>query len=153
MAKNKTEQKNKVLFFDDEPFITAALTLSLELLGWKVTLVSDIDKLFKELTTHQFDIIITDIMAPIPNMENKYINFSQQEIDKMDVGLNTGVVLSKRIWKEFNENIPILFLSARRNPIPEDPELGNYKCAYLRKPQLAKEVDEKLNELLNIKVN
>lgn len=153
MAKNKTEQKNKVLFFDDEPYITAALTLSLELLGWKVTLVSDIDKLFKELTTHQFDIIIMDIMAPIPNMENKYINFTPKEIDEMDMGLNAGVVLSKRIWKEFNENIPILFLSARRNPIPEDPELGNYKCAYLRKPQLAKEVDEKLHQMLNNSIN
>lgn len=150
MAKKKTTTaKNRVLFFDDEPFITRPLVQTLELLEWDVTLVTEIDDLFKELKNPQFDIIITDIMVPIPNKENKYINFSQQEIDEMNMGLNTGVVLSKKIWKEFNESIPILFLSARRNPIPEYPELNNHKCDYLRKPQLAKDVDERLRIMLN----
>ena len=155
MAKNKKEQKKKVLFFDDEPFITAALTHSLELFGWKVTLVSEIDDLFKELKTRQFDILILDLMAPIPNQENKYINFTLDEIDAMKdaQGTNVGVILAKKIWNKMKKSIPILFLSAKKNPIPEDLELKRITCDYLRKPQFARAVDEKLKELLNIKVN
>ncbi len=145
-----TEKKKKmVLFFDDEPFITAALTHSLELFGWKVTLVSEIDVLFRELRTRQFDILIMDIMAPIPNKDNKYIDFTPKEIDEMDMGLNAGVVLSKKIWREFSKDIPILFLSARRNPMADDSELKEYNCDYLRKPLFAEAVDKKLRDMLN----
>ena len=156
MANNKKEQKKKVLFFDDEPFITAALTHSLELFGWKVTLVSEIDSLFKELKTRQFNILILDLMAPIPNQENKYINFTLDEIDAMKdaQGTNVGVIIAKKIWNEMKKSMPILFLSAKKNPISEeDLELKKIKCDYLRKPQFATAVDEKLKELLNIKVN
>ena len=90
-----------------------------------------------------------DNMAPIPNKDNNYINFSSTEIDEMDMGLNAGVVLAKKIWREFYKDIPILFLSAKKNPIPEDSELNNYNCDYLRKAQLAKDVDDKLRKMLN----
>ena len=150
MAKNNKQEKKKVLYFDDEPFITRALARSLELFGWDVTLVSEIDDLIKELKTWQFDILILDLMAPIPNQKNKYINFTPNEIDEMKQaqGTNVGVIVAKKIWNELEKRIPILFLSARRNPIPEDPELNELKCDYLRKPQLAKEVHDKLNSLL-----
>lgn len=151
MAKKKTTTaKNRVLYFDDEPYITRALAQNLESFEWNVTLVSEIDELFKKLKTRQFDTIIMDIMAPIPNKENKYINFSQLEIDEMDMGRNAGIILAKKIWKEFNKNIPILFLSARRNPIPDEPELQKHNCDHLRKPQLAHDVDEKLLNMLNM---
>lgn len=145
-------EENMLLYFDDEPFFTSALAQSLEMLGWNVTMVSEIGDLFKELKTRQFNILILDIMAPIPNMQNKYINFSAQEIDDMKAyrGTNVGVMLAKRVWQDFKSNLPILFLSARSNPIPEDPELNNNKCDYLGKPQLAKAVDEKLKELLKM---
>lgn len=151
MTKKKTISKKRVLYFDDEPFFTGALAKSLEIIGWNVTMVSKIDDLFKELRTRQFNILILDIMGPIPNMQNKYINFSAQEIDNMKAyrGTNVGVMLAKRVWQDFKTNLPILFLSARSNPIPEDPELNNHKCDYLGKPQLADAVDEKLKELLN----
>ncbi len=150
MAKKRTTVEKRVLYFDDEQFISGALAQSLKLFGWDAILVSEIDDLFRELKTRQYDILIMDNMAPIPTQkENRYINFSSKEIDEMDMGLNAGVVLSKKIWKELNENIPILFLSAKKNPIPVDPELSNYNCGYLRKPQLAKEVDEKLRQMLN----
>jgi DNA-binding response OmpR family regulator len=149
MDKTKKEEKKKVLYFDDEPFITQALAQSLELFGWDVILVSEIDVLFRELKTHQFNVLILDIMAAVPNSENRYVSFTPEEIDKMDNGLNVGIVLAKKIWYELKMNIPILFLSAKRNPIPEEPELDEIKCAYLRKPQLAKEVEKRLNELLS----
>lgn len=152
---DKNEEKKKVLYFDDEPFITEALARSLELFGWNVRQVSKIDDLFKELKTRQFDIVILDIMASIPNQKNKYVNFSMSEIDEMTPsrGTNVGIILAKKIWKEVNTDTPILFLSARRNPIPEEPELRRINCAYLRKPQLAKTIDEKLRELLNLKID
>ena len=148
MAKNKKEEKKKVLYFDDEPFITEALAHSLELFDWDVTLESEIDDLFKELKSRRFDILMMDLMAPIPKKENKYINFTPKEIDEMHSGLSVGVVLAKKIWKDLKKDIPILFLSARRSPIPEDAALRNYNCDYLSKPQLAKVVDEKLHEML-----
>ena len=149
MAKKKSTEKKRVLYFDDEPFISSALVQNLNLFKWNVVLVSTIDDLFKELKTHQYGILMLDLMVPIPNKENKYVSFSAKEIDGMNMGINVGVVIAKKVWKELNKNIPILFLSARRNPIPEDPELNNYKCDYLRKPQLVRVVDEKLTELLN----
>lgn len=148
MDKTKKEEKKKVLYFDDEPFITEALARSLELFGWDVRNVSEIDYLFNELKTHQFNVLILDIMAPVPNTENRYVSFTPEEIDKMDNGLNVGIVLAKKIWYELKMNIPILFLSAKKNPIPEEPDLEKIKCDYLRKPQLAKDVEKKLNELL-----
>lgn len=150
MATKKTsEKKKRVLYFDDEPFISSSLARSLVTFNWDVTLISEIDDLFKELKSCRFDILIMDIMASIPNKENKYINFTPQEIDEMDMGLNAGIVFAKRIWKDINEAIPILFLSAKHNPIPEDSELRNHNCDYLGKPQLARTIDKKLCDMLN----
>ena len=92
-------------------------------------------------------------MAPIPNKENKYINFTSKEIDEMDMGLNVGVVLAKKIWYDLKKDIPILFLSAKKNPIPEDSELEKHNCDYLSKPQLARTVVEKLHQMLNKSIN
>ena len=53
--------KNRVLFFDDDPFISKTLVDTLELLGWDVTLISEIDDLFIKLNSIlQFDVIILD---------------------------------------------------------------------------------------------
>lgn len=150
--------KNKLLYFDDEPFITGPLARNLEMAGWNVTMVSEIDDLFKELRTRKFNILILDIMAPIPDMHNRYINFSAQEIDEMSIGednkgINSGVVIAKKVWREFDMEIPILFLSARRNPILEDKELKNYRCDYLKKPQRSAAVDKKLLDMLNKQIN
>ena len=70
-------------------------------------------------------------MAPIPDINNKY--FSPQEIDEMIEyqGINVGVILAKRIWKNYNKDIPILFFSAKSSPIVEYPELKKYKCDFL----------------------
>ena len=151
MAKKNITEKKKVLYFDDEPFITQAQAMSLELLGWDVTQVSEIDKLFMELKHANFDIIILDIMAPLPNENNKNIDFTPEEIEAMDEGLNVGAVLAKRIWDQ-DSTLPILFLSARQIPDYAKDEFNHngYKWGYLRKPELAKIVNAELVKLLNL---
>lgn len=141
----------KVLHFDDEPFITMALDQNLELYGWDVILVSGVDDFFRELKNNQYDAIIMDIMAPIPPLENEHVKFTQKEIDEMNGGMNTGVVLAKKVLSKAEyANTPILFLSARRNPLLENHELNNYKCHYIRKPALALDVSNALQDLLNV---
>ena len=109
MTINDLTEKQKVLFFDDEPFISGKLAKSLELDDWDVTFVSEINDLFMELRSRQFGILILDIMAPIPEKENKHVNFTNNEIDKMDKGMNTGVILAEKIWREINNDLPIIF--------------------------------------------
>lgn len=141
---------HRVLYFDDEPIISNAVVNSLGLLGWDVTFVSEIDELFKELNNNHYDALIMDIMAPTPSANNRYVTFTRKEIEDMNNGMNTGVVLTKKIiTMPKYKGIPILFLSARKNPLPENPELNNCNCDYLRKPQLSRTVDIKLKELLN----
>jgi CheY-like chemotaxis protein len=151
MTKKNITEKKRVLYFDDEPFITKAQAMSLELLGWDVTQVSEIDELFKELKYANFDIIILDIMAPLPNENNKYISFSSEEIEAMDGGPNVGIILAKKIWDK-DSTLPILFLSARQIPDDAKDEFNHngFKWEYLRKPELAKTVDAELVKLLNL---
>ncbi len=144
--------KKKVLFFDDEPFISGALAQTLQFYEWDVKLVSEINELFKIIkeTKEHYDIVILDIMAPIPDKNNSYIDFKKNEIEDMNKGMSTGIVLAKRIWSISQyEQIPILFLSAKSNPIQSDKELEAKNCDYLRKPALASDVSEKLEEMLD----
>lgn len=143
--------KNRILHFDDEPFISMALVRGLEFDGWDVTLVSEIDRLFYKLNNNHFDVLIMDIMAPIPQLENEHVTFSSEDIQRMDDGLNTGIILTEKIWQlEEYRDIPVLFLSARNRP--DEIELFlqiGHKCEYLRKPELTETIDEKLRELLS----
>lgn len=140
-----------VLYFDDEPFISRALAENLSLCyDWKVTLISEIDDLFQELANNQYDILILDIMVPIPETDkNSTVKFTKKDIEKMEGGMSTGIVLAKKIW-EIHGPIPILFLSARSRPdaITRFKEEGK-RCEYLRKPELAETVDATLDQLLN----
>lgn len=143
----------KVLHFDDEPFITTAIDSNLQLFGWDVTLVSKVEDLFRELRNNQYDVIIMDIMAPIPKPNNEQVEFTPEEIDEMADGMNTGVVLAKKILSKVEyTNTPILFLTAKsRNPILENPDFANNgKCRYIRKPALALDVSNALQDLLNV---
>ena len=144
-------KKKKALYFDDEPFLASALSINLKLLGWDVTFVDEIDRLFKELKNNHYDALIMDIMAPTPQHENDHVTFGSEEIQRMDRGLNTGVILTEKIWqlKEYRD-IPVLFLSERNRQDEITLFLhSDHKCEYLRKPQLAKTIDEKLRELLS----
>ena len=153
MTKEETKSRIKLLFFDDDPITVKSLTLNLNKMGWSVKYVIDIDTLFYELSLNHYDILILDLVAPIPVIEEcKYVNFEESDIDEMgDDGTLTGVVLAKKIWAidEYKE-IPVLFHSARCSPIPGDNELQNGKCSFIRKPEFAIGIDKKLREMLNI---
>lgn len=148
------EERLKLLFFDNQSFVVKSLVMNLKLRDWDVTLVSDIDELFHLLNRAQYHVLILDIMAPIPPLNCNNVSFTESEINEMNSGLNTGVVLAKRIWQhEKYKEVPILFLSGRADPIPTDPILQerkqNHKCDHLRKPQWAKDVDQLLKKMLN----
>lgn len=141
-------EMKKILFFDDESFISRILVNNLKLNDWDVTFVSEINELFKELKRHKFDILILDIKAPIPKMENLNVSFTRTEIEEMDDGMNTGVVLAKKIWMEIDSNYAVLFLSARNEGAISQLS-SNYRFDHIRKPELISTIIFKLNELLN----
>ena len=152
--RKSNDERPKLLFFDNQSFVVKSLVMNLKLRGWDINLVSDINELFHLLNHAQYQILILDIMAPVPQMKCKSVSFTESQINEMDNGLNTGVVLAKKIWQLENyKETPILFLSGRSNPIPGDPILQernkNRKCDHLRKPQWAKDVDQLLNKMLN----
>ena len=140
----------KVLYFDDEHYIAQALVHSLSFYGWNVVMVSAIDQLFQELANPQYNILILDIIAPVPNMKNRFVNFNSSEIEAMDGGMNTGIVLAEKIWEDNNKDFPILFLSARKRPNEIIQFiLKGKKCEYLPKPQLVENVHASLQRLIN----
>ena len=146
MANNITEKK-KILYFDDESFISMALVKSLEFYDWDITFVSDINELFNELKRHKFDILVLDIMAPVPENKNEYVDFTNAEIKEMVGGMNTGVVLAKKIWTEIDNDYTILFLSARS--LDTISLLSrSYRFDYIRKPVLVNNLNSKLEEML-----
>ena len=147
MANNITEKK-KILYFDDEPFISKTLVKSLEFYDWDITFADNIYELFKELNVHKFDILILDIMAPVPETKNEYVDFTNAEIKEMEGGMNTGVVLAKKIWTEIDSNYTILFLTARS--LDTISLLSrSYRFDYIRKPVLVNDLNFKLEEMLN----
>lgn len=151
MAKKKSKGRNKVLYFDNERFIPYSLAENLELFGWNVTLVSESDELFEQLRNHLFDILILDIMAPIPELKNEYVIFSKSDLEEMDGGIHTGIVLAKKIWEmDSYKNTPILFFSSMHFPdsIHQFMNEGK-KCDYLCKPELSRIINERLDLLLN----
>ena len=143
-----SDEGRRLLLFDNQSFVVKSLVLNLRLLGWDVTFVSSINDLFLELNQSLYNIIILDVMSPIPSSECKHV-FSESDLDDMSNGLTTGVVLAKEIWKmEQYKDTPILFLSGREFPRSSSKLLEKINCDYMRKPQLAINVDQKLSEML-----
>lgn len=141
----------KILFFDDEPFVTKILIDNLERnFGWnkskdrEITFVSSGKELFDEVKSDTtYDLFVIDIMAPIYEIE-QVSDFSKKEIEAMQDGENTGVIFAGKIRQmEKYQNVPILFLSARRKPA-----YMLEKTAYIEKPAFAREVSEKMEELI-----
>ncbi|MCQ2337724.1 MAG: hypothetical protein MJ001_02195 [Paludibacteraceae bacterium] len=141
----------KILFFDDEPFIAKILIDNLERnFGWnksidrEITFVSSSKELFDEVKSETtYDLFVMDIMAPIYQIEQAP-DFSKKEIEAMQDGENAGVVFAEKIRQMGKyKNVPILFLSARRQPTKMLE-----KTAYIEKPAFAREVSEKMEELI-----
>ena len=136
----------KILFFDDEKNIAETMQKNLELFGYNVTLVSSIADLLEEIARDiDYDLIIMDIMAPIPYNDDRN-RFSMSEISNMCNGIKVGEVLVDKI-RQIDKyiNIPILIYSAR-----SDVKTFT-KSKHLRKPALVKTVIEEIEKLLNNK--
>ena len=139
--------KNKhILFFDDEKFTSESLIKNLvDNYGYNIHHVSQLKLLFDELHTKHYDLIILDIMAPIPDNIQEKTLFSEAEIIKMCDGSNTGVVVAEKIWSlEEYSNVPILFITAKRTK----PNLSKPKTSIIRKPELAAIISEEIQKLL-----
>ena len=143
---------NRILFFDDEPFIAQFLIRNLrENYQWKpdglgeITFVSTPEELFKRAESVKYNLFVLDIMTPIDQIE-KTGRFSLSEIEEMQLGDNTGVVIAKKIRTLPNyEDVPVLFLSSRIKPsqMPENAD-------YLEKPSFAQIVSDKIKKMLNL---
>lgn len=143
----------RILFFDDEPFITGMLIENLQKnYGWnkdnlgEITFVSTSMELFGKADDNniQYDLFVLDIMVPIDQIE-EIPRFSKEEIDRMQNGYNTGVVFAEKIRKMSKyQDVPILFLSARIQPSNTMDNTG-----YLEKPVFASDVSEKMKIILN----
>lgn len=144
----------RILFFDDEPFVTGMLIENLQKnYGWnkdnlgEITFVSAPMELFGKADDKniQYDLFVLDIMVPIDQIKGMP-RFSKEEIDRMQNGDNTGVVFAEHIRKiESYKNTPILFLSARIQPSNTMDNTG-----YLEKPIFASDFSEKMKKMLGV---
>ena len=146
--------KNKrILFFDDEPFITKMLIDNLQInYNWKrdnlgeIVFVSTPEELFEKVNGNTlYDLFVLDIMVPIDQIERTNL-FSKEEIDKMQEGDNTGVVFAEKIRAiDKYKTVPILFLSARIRP----SEMMDHSD-YVEKPTFAVDISKKMETMLNM---
>lgn len=149
-------ESKRILFFDDEPFITKMLINNLQVnFGWnkenlgEITFVSTPEELFdKVYGAILYDLFVLDIMVPIDQTE-KMTLFSKEELDRMQLGDNTGIVFAEKIRSiDKYRNVPILFLSAR---MESSKPMTN--SAYLEKPRFASEISDILKNILNVDKN
>lgn len=140
----------KILFFDDDKFITEYLIRNLkENWEWnteqdrEITLITNTDEMLKEIySDRKYDLFILDIMAPLPAEGNEHI--TNKDIEAMD-RLNTGIVIARKIREqERYKNVPIIYLSAKHITNIESIK-GD---SYFRKPVSARELSEAMERLL-----
>ena len=143
----------KILFFDDDSFITQWLIKNLKVnYGWdknhstEITQIADLGKLLTEITDSdkQYDLFVLDIMSPEPSDDLKK-SFTDEELLRMNGGMSTGIVMKDKIrQQERYKNVPILYLSARLVPAQY---LDNITI-HIRKPESAEVISQTMSELL-----
>lgn len=144
----------RILFFDDELFITKMLIENLQKnYDWcvdkygEITFVSTPKELFDKVNNVnlKYDLFVLDIMVPVDQIEKLNL-FSKEEIERCQDGENTGVVCAEKLRNMSKyKDVPILYLSARIQPSLMAPYTD-----YLEKPIFASELSEKIKEMLNI---
>lgn len=109
MSKNET--KASLLVVEDEESLREAIKLNLEIEGYEVTTVDNGASVLKAVKNEYFDLIILDIMLP-----------------EMD-----GITVCENIRMQNNE-VPILFLSARNSGADRIEGLKKGGDDYMTKP-------------------
>jgi two-component system, OmpR family, alkaline phosphatase synthesis response regulator PhoP len=108
---SKNESKASLLVVEDEESIREAIKLNMELEGYEVTTVDNGAAVLKAVKNEYFDLIILDIMLP-----------------EMD-----GITVCENIRMQNNE-VPILFLSARNSGTDRIEGLRKGGDDYMTKP-------------------
>lgn len=118
-------ENKKLLLVEDEPFLAKVIEDSLKQKGYQVTYANDGKKGYNLFLNGNFDILVLDVMMPF-----------------MD-----GFTLAKQIRK-INQNIPILFLTAKTETtdVVEGYESGGND--YLKKPFSLEELFLRIDQLL-----
>ncbi len=145
----------KILFFDDETFVSRYLVRNMQdNYGWNgdkiITYVSSVDDLLDEIYNEKvtYNLFILDIMTSIDSDETKK-RFSRDELELLRSGMNTGLIIAKRVREIGRYNsVPILFLSART--IPRIPDEERKITAHIRKPVSPEEITSKMKELMGL---
>ncbi len=122
--------KTKVFYVEDELFLARIVKESLESRGFEVIMESDGGKAIDVFKKSQPDICILDVMLP-----NK-----------------DGFAIADEI-RELNENIPIIFLTAKTQT--EDVVMGFTLGGndYIRKPFSMEELIVRINNLLHLRTD
>lgn len=111
LSMSKHESKASLLVVEDEESIREAIKLNMELEGYEVTTVDNGAAVLKAVKNEYFDLIILDIMLP-----------------EMD-----GITVCENIRMQNNE-VPILFLSARNSGADRIEGLRKGGDDYMTKP-------------------
>lgn len=144
----------KILFFDDEPYISRYLINGLIQISrdnnyeWEISFISSVKDLLKEINNSAitYDLFILDVMVPIQLGETKSL-LTETDIKKMNNGMSTGLVMAEKIrCQSCYKTVPILYLSARL--IPPIPEEERHYTAYIRKPEAPDNIAKEINKLL-----
>jgi CheY-like chemotaxis protein len=127
----------KILFIDDDKYgVITYLIEELQLNNYEVSFRNEIDGLLGHISDNHYDLLILDIMLPVPDSWNSEMQLASNS------GIKTGVVLFNLIRKSF-PILPVIIYSAYSHDIKHD----NYTYS-IRKPELPSVIIQKLEELL-----
>ena len=117
----------KILYVEDEPFLGKIVKESLESRGFEVRLVADGQQVMGVFELYQPDICVLDVMLP-----NK-----------------DGFAIGKEIRGK-NEQVPIIFLTAKSQTEDVVKGFGSGGNDYVRKPFSMEELIVRINNLLHL---
>lgn len=117
--------QNRILLVEDEVHLQHAIKLNLELEGHQVQISSTGTDAVKTFREQKFDLVILDIMLP-----------------EMD-----GLMVCENI-RMYDQNIPVLFLSAKNAPADRIAGLKKGADDYLTKPFELEELILRINKLI-----
>lgn len=126
----------KILLIDDDKLLSGSICEDLRYTYNYEVSWCDAGQALPELEYFNHDVIILDIMMPVPN------NWTREEQKDAGGGLNTGIVLFKKIRKN-HPSKPILIFSLKDCEF----ELDQF-TKHLRKPVLIRDIAATLNHLL-----
>lgn len=139
--------KRKILFFDDEKDIAEPMQKNLEVFDYDVTLVCTINEFYECIDdiSVSYDLLLMDVMSPLPTEEIEISKFTQRELANMNNGLHVGEIIVEKLrsnTKSKYVDVPILFYSIRENVRVFE------KSKHIRKPVLVKDLIEEIDNLL-----